>query len=304
VIHIGCRAANKLAIVERYRSAHGCKKIFVISPEKFAPLFAQNRMNEPERDGDGRDGTFVPYDKVQFYRWYYKLLAEIDGSTLIVLNECLRSQKRTGDLDLNCIRNFTNQTPHVLVFQWLPFIASMDDFMILVDLVTRSQWKRETFRPELLANTRVEVHSAPPMLTRVDVPIDDKTRAAYVKEKASLVAEARTDVDKDPHIIPRNLLLISGKAKTSHIRPSLSYVGRNNRFKLPNVVTYKDVVGSEPRSVFELPHNHIDLCDMFATTEQQTASVLVADTKADEWYWQRFAQWAEGLRNGVATLQQ
>jgi hypothetical protein len=304
MIHIGLHHAYKAAVVDAYIREHGCKKIFVISPDRFAPSFATTRMDEPEKQCDGRAGVFVPYDRVQWYRWFYKLLAEIDGSSLVVVNECLRSQKRTGDLDLNCIRNFLNQTPHKLVFQWLPIIDTIEDFMILFDLDTKSQWKREPFRQELVQHCKLAIHNSPPALSFAHVDVDAKLLAEYAKQKTKIVAEVKGDVDKDPHMIPRQLLLVSGKAKLAHVDSGKLYVGRNNRFKLPNLATFRDVVGTDERVVFEFPTHVSDICDLVSTTHQSSVTVLVADTKVERWYEGAYIAWQKRMSDAYATLQQ
>lgn len=301
MIHLGLDDGAKAAIVTRYREEHDIRKVFVLAPERFAPTFAAEHMIDPMTQGDGRDGLYIDWPDIIMYRYYYKLVQEVDGATLVIVNECMRTQNRY-DLTYNCIRNFLNQTKHVLVFQYLPIIDTIEDFMTLFDFATRSRWKRERFRPDLLAEARIDTARVPISIRPIRVPVDDKTRAAYAKEKAALLAEVRGDPDKDPHLIPRNLLLVSGKAKLALVNPTRRYVGRNNRFKLSNLETYRDAAGAGERVALEFPHNFIDFADFLAVSRQHTVEALVADTKAEDWYLRRFQDWTQRVNDAQATL--
>lgn len=301
VIYLGLDDAAKGAIVVRYREEHAIRKVFVFSPERFAPSFAPEHMTDPPTQCDGRDGLYIDWPDIIMYRYYYKLLQEVDGSTLVIVNECLRTQDRNS-LTYNCLRNYLNQTPHVLVFQYLPLIDTSEDFMTLFDFATRSRWKREKFRPDLLSEAKIHVEPVPIELQPVRVRVDDKVRAAYAKEKAARLAEVRGDPDKDPHLIPRNLLLVSGKAKLVHVDPTRPYVSRSNRFKLPNVETYRDAAGPGERAVLELPHNFLDFTDFLAVSRQHRIEALVADTKTEDWYLRRFQDWTQRVNDAQATL--
>lgn len=288
MICIGLDTNQKRAVVESATARLDAKKIVVIAPKRF-PLVVHG-------------AEAVPFEEAYYYKYFYRLMREIDQRTLLVLNECLRTQNRY-DLTYNCIRNFLNQTPHALIFQHLPLIDTIEDFMILFDFETRSRFKRERFTAALLSEAAVHVAPAPPITVRpIHVAIDDRARAAYVREKASLIDEVRSDPEKDPHLIPRNLLLVSGKAKLGAVDPTKRYVGRNNRFKLDYLETYREVAGERPRTVFELPHNFIDLCDMLTITRQTEIDVLVADTKTEAWYLRRYEEWAGRVRDAQAAL--
>lgn len=301
MIHLGLDDAHKEKLVTSYIQSHGIRKVYVLSPERFAPTFAATKMVDPTTEGDGRGGLYMAWPDIVQYRFFYKLMQEVDGSTLVVVNECLRTQNRY-DLTYNCIRNFLNQTTHRLIFQYLPLIDTIDDFMILFDWDTRSQWKREHFRPDLLPECQVAMGPAPVELNPIPVPVGPKVLAAYAKEKAALLAELRADPDKDPHLLPRNLLLVSGKAKLPAVDPGRRYVGRNNRLKLPNLETYREAVGVGERTVFELCHNFVDFTDFLTVSRQHHVDVLVAETKAEHWYLDRYQAWAARLRAAQAIL--
>lgn len=285
MILLGLDSPGKVARVERYVREHGIARTFVLSPKRFAL---------PPIQG----AEAIEWAEIIQYKFFYRLLQEIDGRTLIVVNECLRTQDR-NDLTYNCIRHFLNQTTHQLVFQHLPMIDTFDDFMVLFDFDTRSRWKREKWRPDLLGECRVEARNMAPTFEPIAVETDAKTRAAYAKEKRKLVDGIGL---KDPHTIPRNLLLMAGKAKVPHVRAEDAYVGRNNRFDLANLTTYREAADATARTVFELPHNFVDFCDFLAVTRQTTVPALVSDLKVDAWYLDRYQAWARRLRDGYAAL--
>lgn len=290
MILLGLGDAAKDAEIARYAAEHQIRKVVVLAPEKYR-----------------RPCSFMPSESIEWaeiiqYKFYYRLLAEIDGSTLVVVNECLRTQNR-HDLTYNCIRLFIAQTPHVLVFQHLPLIDTWEDFAVLFDFATKSRWKREKIGADLLREATVRVAPVPLELHAIPVQVDAKTRTAYEKEKAALLADVRSDPGKDPHNIPRNLYLCGGKAKLGHVDPAIAYLGRNERFKLANITTYKEpAYPSAPYVVFELPHNFIDLADFLALSRQARLDVLVADLKVDRWYFDRYQAWAQRLRDAYALL--
>jgi hypothetical protein len=290
VIMLGLDEAAKQAEIVRYCAEHEIRKVVVFSPQRFRPALDLPVPHE-----------HVEWAEIILYKFYYRLLREIDGSTLLVVNECLRTQNR-NELTYNCLRLFLKQTSHQVVFQYLPLIDTFDDFAILFDLDTKSRWKREKIGQDMLRQTTIRVAPVELELRPLPVPVDAKLAAAYAWEKEKLLAEVRDDVDKDPHLIARNLLLVSGKAKLPHIDPARRYVGRNNRYKLPNLETYREATGAGERVVFELPHNFIDLADFLAVSRQSTVDVLVADTKAERWYLDRHQAWAQRVRDAYAAL--
>lgn len=286
MILLGLDAATKDARISAYCAEHGVQRVFVLSPAKYQfPV------------------SFEPHEHIEWadiieYKFFYRLLQEIDANTLVVVNECLRTQNRY-DLTYNCIRHFLNQAGHQLVFQYLPIIDTVEDFMILFDFDTRSRWKRDKFRAELLKESHIESAPATPALRPIEVETDAKTRAAYAKKKRELIDGIGL---KDPHTIPRNLYLMSGKAKLQHVAADADYVGRNNRFKLERLRTYADTAFPAASTVFEFCHDVIHFGDFLALSRQTTVDVLVADLKVDRWYLARYEAWTKRLLDAYAAL--
>ena len=294
MIFIGYDDAEKRVEIERYRAAYAITKTVVISADGF-PL--------PMDDTDQ-----VKYSDVIMYVTFYPLLQKIDGHTLVVLNECLRTQNRY-DLSYNCIRNYLNQTTHQLIFQQLPQIDTADDFMIMFDFDTRSRWKRRAFDPDLIAReAQVIVRELPLTFTRIAVPPSAKTKAKYEQERDRLFGAIG---NRDPHTLPRNLYLISGADKAAYIHSqslplfadAARYVARNQRLNLPSVTTY-EAVESPPYTLVEFPHRFIDFADFVRRTGQAHSNVLVADLKVDEWYFARYVEWSQRIHATYASLSQ
>ena len=295
MIFIGFDDDTKRAEIQRYLSAHDIDKLIVISSDEF-PLLV-----------DGADQ--VKYSDVIMYVTFYRLLQEIDTRTLIVVNECLRTQNRY-DLSYNCIRNYLNLTRHQLIFQLLPQIDTREDFMILFDLDTQSRWKRRPFDPYLISQeTSVQINPLPLAFERIDVPTSDRTRSRYEAERARLFAELG---NRDPHTLPRNLYQIGGQDKlayiSAHDMPMFAptadkYIARNQRLAHPDIVSYADAQPEQVYTIIEFPHRFIDFCDFIRTTSQVFSRVLVADLKEDNWYFSRYTDWSRRIDDTYASLQ-
>lgn len=286
MIILGQSTPEKNSAIARYCDEHEIARVVSLSPAKFQfPCSAPNH-------------EWVEWAEIIMYRTYYRLLREIDNRTLVVVNECLRTQNR-HDLTYNCIRLFLNQTPHRLIFQCLPVIDAIDDFMILFDFDTRSRWKREPFRPELLAETTIGGRLASPSFQATPVETDAGTRATYAREKRKLIDGIGL---RDPHTIPRNLYQISGRARLAATSADRWYLGRNNRFKMANLQTFREATYPHRYDVFEFCHNAIDFADVVALSGQTAFTAIVSDLKVDQWYFQRYTAWAQRVGDAGAIL--
>jgi hypothetical protein len=295
MIYLGLGTAAKLEVVRQYCRDHGIKRVVVLCPPKFRLDLGEEIPHEVVLWGETGIG---PRNEIVQYRVYYRLVQEIDHSTLLVVHECLRTQNR-NDLTYNCIRQFLMQTHHKLIFQYLPFIDGIEDFMTLFDFDTRSQWKREPFARELVANATVIINPVVPLFQEIKLETTAQQKSAYQKKKAELIDNIGL---KDPHTIPRNLYLTTGKTKLVAVEPDTQYVGRNNRFKLPNLTTYRDDLMGDRYTVFEFCHNHLEFNDFLATTRQTIVPVITTDLKVDQWYLQRYRDWADRLNNAIAQI--
>jgi hypothetical protein len=284
MIGIGFDTERKLAEVAAYAAKHGTTKTVVLYSAPYS------------LDVEGMSMDAVEYAEIIMYRTYYRLLQEIGPHTLIVVNECLRTQNR-NDLTYNCIRHFIAQTDHVLVFQERPLIDTVDDFAVLFDFVTQSRWKRLAFGALPLNEAQIVLAPKQYGIRPVLVEVDDKTKAKYAATKRDLVDNLGL---RNPHIIPRNLHLLGGKVRASVLKWGQTYVARNARIKSPQIVTYPDVSG--PVSVMDFPHRFIDWSDFLSHSRQAEVEAIVTDLKVDQWYLQRFQAWCTRVNDAQAAL--
>ena len=112
MIVLGADGAQKAAWTEQV--AQG-RRVFYAGPEA--------GQDNPDR---------ISFDGTIEYRNFYPWLREIDGSSVLVLDEPLRHERRSL-LHYNCIRHYVNQAGAVLIFSYLPIISNSEDFMILFD---------------------------------------------------------------------------------------------------------------------------------------------------------------------------
>lgn len=283
MIYLGLKNKNKLDIISNYVKFNNIKTVHIIQPIKF-----QIKL-DIETD-------YVDYEHAIDYPIFYRLLQEIDDTHLVVLNECLRTQNRY-DLTYNCIRHFLRQTDHKIIFNQLPQIDGQDDFMILFDFDSKSQWKRNKFDIDLIKeNSNVVVEIPEIKFTAIDVYTPDSTKQKYEVEKHRLFSEIGS---KDPDTIPRNLYLIGGKDKL-FMNNSLC-IARNKRLNSINVITYDDHV-SKDVTVLEFPHRFIDFSDYLRKSWQFEYNVLTADLPVDHWYFNRYTEWSKRINETCASL--
>lgn len=286
MIYLGYKEFEKRRIIDEYCNSHSIEKVFIFSPSKF-PITCDFCNNET-----------VEWADIVMYKYYYRLLQEINDRSLVVINECLRTQNRY-DLSYNCLRLYLQQAGHQLIFQYLPIIDTAGDFMVPFDFDTRSKWKREPISAELLRECRCEVKRIELSLNCIDVPVAPRTRELYEKKKRQLIDNLGL---KDPHTIPRNLHLVGGSAKVDRVNQGGYYVGRNNRFKIPNMKTYREISFPDTYTVFEFCHNFIDFSDFLSLSKQTSIDVLVADLKVDRWYFQRYQNWIERINETYSIV--
>ncbi|MDF1578612.1 MAG: hypothetical protein P1P81_09255 [Desulfobulbales bacterium] len=267
--------------------ASGFDKVIIISPTRFRFDY------RPE------SGEWLDWDQVIMYRHFYRLLQEIDHCTVLVINECLRKKNR-NDLTYNCIRHYINQAGSVIIFQYLPIIDSIEDFMILYDFATNTRWKHKHLEQVDLTEAAISGRRVVPELNstaEAATPAETKT---YNDKKKKLFAELGA---KDPHTLPRNLYLQTGRVRCRLIDSGKNYVGRNNRFKLKNLATYREVQpGRKVDSVFELPHNPIEFNDFIALGRPNKLEILLTDLPVDQFYWNRYQSWLREINRAYAAL--
>lgn len=299
MIYLGLTPPERADAIRAYMVEHNITKVYMFTPPRFMLPGWTEEWTTPETEPGGQPGRWIEWRFVQFYRYYYRLLQEIDHGTLVVLNEPLRSQNRHC-LDYNCVRQYLQQTRHVLIFLTLPIIAEPDDFMVPIDWCTRSRWKREPFDAAMLSEVVVRGRAVLPTFERVPVACTPATHRRYAVLRERLFAEIRENIDKDPHVLPRNLAQVSGADKAAVLGECEPYLARSQRLG-GAVATFADVSSAGRRTVLELPHNFGQYVDALTVTGAPDVRLLVGDTKADRWYADRYDAWAGRVRDVATT---
>lgn len=183
---------DKTKIVNEYISENKIDKVYIIGDD--ISIDFENKEN-------------IKFSDTIMYKYFYRLLQEINKDSLIVLNECLKKQNRY-DLTYNCIRRYMLQTDHRLIFNYFPIVKEQEDFMILYDMLQNNPFLKEPYK-YITEFENVEVSKVVFDVNKTDVVLPDECEAEYEREKENLIGK----VNKDPDIIPRGLLRFSEKKK-------------------------------------------------------------------------------------------
>ena len=183
---------DKKKIINDYISNHKIEKVYII--------------------GEDLDIGFDEKECIKFsdtimYKYFYRLLQEINNNSLIILNECLRKKNRY-DLTYNCIRRYCLQTPHILIFNYFPIITKEQDFMILYDMIQNNPFLKEAYK-YVTHFENVTISKVRFDIDKTDITLPDECVKKYEQEKENIIKQ----VKKDPDIIPRRLLKFSESQK-------------------------------------------------------------------------------------------
>ena len=287
MIRIGFDAREKQAEVTQYLVSHPeIKQMFVFYPEAFP--FAL--------DAGSVAVEYVEYKDIIEYKPFYHLLEVIDPLSLLVFNECMRTQNRS-DLTYNCAHHYANQTGHKIVFEHFPFIERADDFMILLDFQNKGRYKGKGFDRVFLADEDIMVIPRAPSLSTIDLQLPDREFERYEDKKRKLFDALGNG---DPDTIPRQLHVFAGNYKKNAVDPDLHYVARNARFNLPNVRTYRDVGRTRDYIVIDFPHRRIDFNDFLKRSGMTEIRFLNSGLKVDRYYIDDMRGWIGRLEGFYA----
>lgn len=284
MIRLGLNSLGKQSIINTYIKENAIKKIFIFYPDKFPNVWEFPVPVEYIRHAD-----------IIMYKFFYRLLEEIDSNTLLVFNECLRTQNRS-DLTYNCAHHYCNQTEHKIIFEYFPFIEDKDDFMILLDLINKGKYKGKSFDWQYLKDEDIKNKQINIIFSEIDCPITENDKMKYEKKKEELFNNLG---NSDPDTIPRQLHLFTGNLKREAIQPDLKYVARNDRFKLSNITTYKETK-KENYIVVDMPHRRIDFNDFLKITGMTDIKFINTGLKVDLFYAKEFREWIERLEEFYA----
>jgi len=280
MIRIGLGERQKQRVVKEYLKQHDIKKIFCFYFKKF-PL----KLNVD------CEVEYIERADIEMYKYFYRLLEEIDNSSLIIINECMRTQNRS-ELIYNCAHHYLNQTPHKIIFEHFPIIENKDDFMILLDFENKGKYKGKGFDYNYLKDEDIKIRPHKLKLDIINVPVTDKDLVRYEAKKEQLFANLG---NKDPDTIPRALQLFAGDIKKRHIEPDKMYVARNKRFKTDNVLSYQEISGRGDYIIIDTHYRRLDFNDFLKTTGITKIQYLCTPLSIDSVITNEFVEWKARL---------
>lgn len=280
MIRIGLGPRGKQQEVSDYLARHDIKKVFCFYYRKF-----------PIRFRVDCDIEYIEYADIEMYKYFYRLLEEIDGDSLIIMDECMRTQNRS-ELIYSCAHHYLNQTPHRIVFELFPIIETKNDFMILLDFENKGKYKGKAFDYVFLQNENIRIKPFRLKLKTINVEIADKDKERYEKRREHLFANLG---EKDPDTIPRTLQLLAGDMKKKAIEPGRLYIARNKRLKMDNVLAYQDVVGPGDYVVVDMHYRRLNFNDFLKTTKMNRIWYLSTVLPIDSVIINEFVQWKARL---------
>lgn len=236
----------------------------------------------------GKETRYIELHHAKEHEIHYDLLQYVNRYTLIVLDDLLISQQRYMN-EYNCVANFINQTPHRLVFNYLPFIEEKDDFMILLDFYNRVKYKGERFDYELFKDFKYFIKPVHIKINFHNVNVTEEDEKKYNQLRDELFANIGLD---NPATIPNRLSALCGDIKYSKCEsvPHMKLIGRNRRYK--NLTTFKDVTINP---VLEFPVKRQDFVEWISRTKQTEIDVMTSRLSMDRWYEQDYLNWIERL---------
>lgn len=268
---------DKQKIITHYIENNEVRKVLVVHSQRLKQEYDIPVPHE-----------YIEYHQTIMYKNYYRLLQWIDKFTLIITDNILMTQQRY-QLEYNCINNFINQTPHRLVFNYLPFIEDKDDFMILLDFYNKNLYKGEPFRWEYLKDVNLFIKPVHLNFNFIDTPISEKDKATYEAKKEKMFEEIGL---RDPDTIPRNLAILAGDFRKASVDPGKKYTCRNARCKSLSTATYKE---NELNTIFDFPIKRTEFIELLSLTKQTDIDVVTSELTVDQWYKNDYMAWVARL---------
>lgn len=244
------------------------------------------------------EAEFVPYSEIIMYRTFYPLLQKIDNTYLLVFDECMRVKNRS-DLTYNCAHHYCNQTKHILVFEFFPFIDEPKDYMILLDLVDPNRYKGKNFSVKLLEEQPVSVIGHSYEFSCLDCLLDKGSARKYQAAKSKLFDNLG---NRDPDTIPNALQLFVGRWKP--IEPGKLYVARNLRKGKPNVYTFRAFAPSVRYRLIDLPMRQLVFNDFVKKSGCASLEFVHTHLNIDNYFYDRYRVWFKEVEkfNAEASL--
>lgn len=266
---------DKEKIINHYIENNDVKKVLIIYTKR---LFTQYDIKA--------ECEYIEMHDTTKWKKHYYLLEYVNKHTLIVLDNLLVSTSRYSN-EYNCISNLTNQTPHRLVFNYLPFIDNKNDFMILLDFYNRVKYKGEPFDYELLKDVHYFIKPVDITLKFHNVDISEEDKKKYVEIRNKLFDEIGMN---NPKNIPNNLTIVAGDMKYKNIDIG-KITARNKRFK--NGTTYAD---DTLNTIIDLPTDKSYLVELITLTKQNNIEILTSELSIDKYHQQDYIKWLERIK--------
>ncbi|NNV07143.1 hypothetical protein ETC03_12205 [Geobacillus sp. MMMUD3] len=276
MIRIGFTHDQKQQMISEYLAAHNIRKIYCFYYKDF-----------PYRYDVDAEIEYIEYADIEMYKYFYRLLEEIDENSLIIIDELMRTRNR-AELIYNCSHHYLNQTPHRIVFEYFPIIEEIEDFMILLNFENKDKYHGKGFDFRYLQEEDIMMIPREIELNVIPVETTEKERKQYETKKEKLF---ETLGNKHPDTIPRNLQLLAGDFKKKAIRPDHLYVARNKRHKLKNVVTYKEVEKDKNYIVIDFHYRRLNFNDFLKFTGITKVDYLCTSLPIDQYYVNEFNRW-------------
>jgi hypothetical protein len=231
------------------------------------------------------------YDDIIMYKYFYPLLESIKPDSLVVVNECLRTRKRT-DLTYNCLHHYLNLTSHRLVFQYFPFIEDKNDFIILLDMEDKSRFRTKIFDYIYLQTEKVVAVPVKIRYSTITVALPENIVKDYEAKKENLLDNLGA---KDPDIVPRELQLFAGNHKKDVLNSSKRYVARNKRIKAKNVLAYNDIAEPGDYIILDFHYRRLNFNDFLKKTGMKRVQYICTDLPVDDYFSNSFVEWKARL---------
>ncbi len=276
MIRIGLGPREKQKEVDNYLADHEIKKVFCFYWRGFPVKYKVDCGIE-----------YIEYADIEMYKYFYRLLEEINESSLIIMDSCMRTQNRS-ELIYNCAHHYLGQTPHRIIFEYFPIIESKADFMILLDFENKGKYKGKGFDYVYLQNEDIKIKPVKVKLEVIPVETSEKDRERYEKKKEQLFDSLG---EKDPDTIPRNLQLLAGDIKKKAIEPDKLYVARNKRFKLSNMLSYQEVTEKGDYIVIDTHYRRLNMNDFLRISGMAKIKYLCTTLPIDSVIVNEFAKW-------------
>lgn len=277
MIRIGYRHRQKQKIIQDYLSKNKIKKIYCFYYKDFP-----YRYNVGDTEIE-----YIEYSDIEMYKYFYRLLEEIDETSLIIIDELMRTQNRS-ELIYNCSHHYLNQTPHRIIFEYFPIIDDKEDFMILLNFENKSKYHGKGFDYIYLKEEDIVMYPRRIKLNVINVETTDKDFERYEKRKEKLFASLG---NKHPDTIPRDLQLFAGDIKKRAIGPDKIYVARNKRHKLDNVHSYNEVEKRKDYYVIDFHYRRLNFNDFLKFTGIEQVNYLSTALPIDNYLTNEFIKW-------------